>query len=106
MVHRAIGQEQLGFAVEAKTASSLDALSALVDWAPRQAQLSLVHASATGEAEWPPLAMFKALVLGRLVRFIIGRTLWTTASHFVAYETSPAPRGCRSAPPWSGFVRH
>lgn len=63
MVHREIGQEQLGFAVGAKTASSLDALSALVDWAPIQAKLSLVHASAKGEAAWPPLAMFKALLL-------------------------------------------
>lgn len=63
MAHRSIGQEQLGFAVGAKSSSSLDALSDLVDWAPIAAQLSSVHASAKGEAAWPPLAMFKALLL-------------------------------------------
>lgn len=63
MAHRSIGQEQLGFAVGTKAASFLDALSDLVDWAPIAAQLSSVHASAKGEAAWPPLAMFKALLL-------------------------------------------
>jgi len=63
MAHRSIGQERLGFAVAAKARSSLDELSALVDWPSIAVLLSSVHASAKGEQAWPPLAMFKALLL-------------------------------------------
>lgn len=63
MVHRVIGQEQLGLAVASRSISSLDRLSALIDWSPVMALLAPVHASAKGEAAWPPLPMFKALLL-------------------------------------------
>lgn len=63
MAHRSIGQERLGFAVSSRSASSLDDLSRLVDWDEIAGIVGQVHASAKGEAAWPPLAMFKALLL-------------------------------------------
>jgi transposase, IS5 family len=63
MAHRSIGQERLGFAVSSGSASSLDDLSRLIDWDRVAGILWPVHASAKGEPAWPPLAMFKALLL-------------------------------------------
>ena len=63
MAHRFIGQERLGFAVAARSASSLDGLAALIDWNKIAALLGGIHVNAKGEAAWPPLAMFRALLL-------------------------------------------
>ena len=63
MTHRSIGQERLGFAVSSGSASSLDDLSRLIDRDRIADILGQVHASAKGEPAWPPLAMFKALLL-------------------------------------------
>jgi transposase, IS5 family len=43
--------------------SSLDDLRDLIDWAPIERQLSVVSCSAKGEPAWPPLALFKAMLL-------------------------------------------
>ena len=61
MARRRIGQEAL-FATESPR-SSLDAISDLIDWSPIEARLSVVYAAPRGEAGWPPLAMFRALLL-------------------------------------------
>ncbi|HEX5776088.1 MAG TPA: IS5 family transposase [Caulobacteraceae bacterium] len=61
MPRRRIGQEEL-FAAEDR-GSSLDGLLALIDWSEVAERLEVVHASAKGEASWPPLAMFRALLL-------------------------------------------
>ena len=61
MAHRRIGQEAL-FATESPR-SSLDAIADLIDWSPIEARLSVVYAAPRGEAGWPPLAMFRALLL-------------------------------------------
>jgi IS5 family transposase len=63
MAHRSIGQERLGFAVPSGGTSSLDDLSRLINWDRIAGMLGQVHACANGEAAWPPLAMFKALLL-------------------------------------------
>jgi transposase, IS5 family len=63
MAHRSIGQERLGFAVASGSTSSLDDLSRLIDWDTVAVILGQVHASAKGEPAWPPMAMFKALLL-------------------------------------------
>jgi transposase, IS5 family len=63
MTHRRIGQERLGFAASRATGSSLDELSGLIDWHPIAVLLKPIHASAKGEAAWPPLAMFRGLLL-------------------------------------------
>ena len=62
MPRRLIGQESFGFDVEERR-SSLDGLGSLVDWTPIEALLRDVYAAARGEAAWPPLALFKALLL-------------------------------------------
>jgi IS5 family transposase len=61
MPRRRIGQETL-FEDPPKR-SSLDEIAGLIDWAPVEAALDVVHASPRGEASWPPLAMFRALLL-------------------------------------------
>ena len=63
MAYRRIGHERLGFAASPARGSSLDELCGLIDWHPIAALLEPIHASAKGEAAWPPLAMFKALLL-------------------------------------------
>ena len=63
MAHRSIGQERLGFASEARPASSLDGLAGVLDWNEIAGLLGSIHTKAKGEAAWPPLAMFKALLL-------------------------------------------
>ncbi len=63
MAHRFIGQERLGFVSEVRSASSLDGLAGMLDWNEIAAPLGSIHSNAKGEAAWPPLAMFKALLL-------------------------------------------
>lgn len=63
MAHRSIGQERLGFADSARAPSSLNEFSELIDWSAIGALLRSIHASAKEEAPWPPLSMFKALLL-------------------------------------------
>lgn len=62
MARRRIGQESFGFC-ERERRSSLDDLAGLIDWAEIDELLLEVYASAKGEAGWPPLALFKALLL-------------------------------------------
>ena len=63
MAQRSIGQEQFDFAGRGRAASSLDALVALIDWSPVATLLDPLYPAAKGEPAWPPLAMFKALLL-------------------------------------------
>lgn len=61
MPRRRIGQERL-FQEEPKR-SSLDEIADLIDWSPVEAALEVIHAAPRGEASWPPLTMFRALLL-------------------------------------------
>ena len=61
MPRRRIGQETL--LNDAPKRSSLDEIEALIDWVPVEAALNVIHAAPRGEASWPPLAMFRALLL-------------------------------------------
>jgi transposase, IS5 family len=63
MVHRVVGQERLALETRAKAHGTLDELSTLLDWSQVSRLLSPIHASAEGEAAWPPLSMFKALLV-------------------------------------------
>ncbi|MDK4706626.1 IS5 family transposase [Rhizobium sp. CNPSo 4062] len=63
MSRRRIGQEAFGFAVDRGSSSSLDDLSRLIDWAPIEEALSIISCAARGEPAWPPLALFKAVLL-------------------------------------------
>jgi IS5 family transposase len=62
MGRRRIGQERLSIA-SGTARTSLDEISALVDWAAIDRQLAGVYAAAKGEPAWPPLALFRALLL-------------------------------------------
>ena len=63
MAHRLIGQDLMGFARRDRSRSSLDELSELIDWQPVAALLAALYPATKGEPAWPPLAMFKALLL-------------------------------------------
>ncbi len=63
LAHRSIGQEQFGFAGRERSASSLGTLASLIDWRSVGTLLDPLYPAAKGEPAWPPLAMFKALLL-------------------------------------------
>src|ERR671923_2709243 len=63
MAHRRIGKEALRFDAKAARQTSLDELHAVLDFAPAERALAGLYAAAKGEKAWPPLAMFKALLL-------------------------------------------
>jgi transposase, IS5 family len=63
MALRRIGQEVLRFNTNALRETSLDALLALIDFAPAARALASLYPSAMGEKAWPPLSRFKALLL-------------------------------------------
>ncbi len=63
MALRRIGQEAFRFSAKAEGPSSLDNLAALIDWSHAGQVLAGLYPSAKGEKAWPPLALFKALLL-------------------------------------------
>jgi IS5 family transposase len=63
MAHRRIGQETLRFSGTGSGLSSLDRLALLIDWMPVEALLSDIHSATKGEPAWPPLALFKAMLI-------------------------------------------
>jgi IS5 family transposase len=63
MAHRTIGQESLAPDGASRSGAALKRLSSLIDWQPISALLVPLHPSAKGEPAWPPLSMFKALLL-------------------------------------------
>ncbi|PTQ13712.1 hypothetical protein CLG96_00050 [Sphingomonas oleivorans] len=63
MSHRSIGQEKFGFLRQSRSSSSLDEIDALVAWEPVTKLLEALYPATKGEPAWPPLAMFKALLL-------------------------------------------
>lgn len=56
-----IGRE--GLFQETPRRSSPDEIAGLIDRAPVEAALAVIHAAPRGEASWPPPAMFRALLL-------------------------------------------
>ena len=57
------GQEQFGFAGRERVASSLGALVSLIDWNQVAELLDPLYPATKSEPAWPPLAMFRALLL-------------------------------------------
>jgi len=49
--------------VEHAALRELDDVHALLDWTKLEARLMSIHNKAAGEKAWPPLMMFKALLL-------------------------------------------
>ena len=64
MARRRIGQERLGREADrGRRSGSLEEIAGLIDWAEIDRHLVPIYASAKGEQAWPPLALFKALLL-------------------------------------------
>lgn len=63
MGRRRIGQERFGFAVDRGQHSSLNELAKLIDWTSVDSALGVISCAAKGEPAWPPLALFKAMLL-------------------------------------------
>ena len=64
MARRRIGQETFGFVAKRRSRHScLDDLVMLIDWAPVERHLAVVSCAAKGELAWPPLALFKAVLI-------------------------------------------
>ena len=100
MTCRSIGQERFGFNATARSSSSLDKLSELIAWDRIAALLDGLYPESKGEPAWPPLAMFKALLLAvwhDLSDVKLAEALEDRASFGVS-AASRAPRRRRSAP--------
>jgi IS5 family transposase len=63
MAHRRIGQEVFRFGAKAGRETSLDGLGGLINWPVADRILAPLYPAVKGEKAWPPLAMFKALLL-------------------------------------------
>jgi transposase, IS5 family len=64
MARRRIGQETFGFeGGRAGSGSSLERLHGLIAWQVIECQLGGIYSAAKGEPAWPPLALFKALLI-------------------------------------------
>jgi transposase, IS5 family len=96
MPRRRIGQESFGFGAEERS-SQLDALHGLVDWLQLEALLREIYAAQRGEAAWPPLALFKALLLAvwhdlsdvRLAEALDDRSSFRRFCGFSRFEPTP-----------------
>ena len=65
MARRRIGQEQLAVgSTKARGGGVLDETSGLIDWTEIDRCLGGIYTAARGEPAWPPVALFRALLLG------------------------------------------
>lgn len=98
MARRRIGQEQLNLESDHRRQSgSLDEVAALIDWSAIDQVLSPIYASAKGEQAWPPLSLFKALLLAvwydlsdvKLAEAIEDRASFRRFCGFASHEPTP-----------------
>ncbi|GAA0589759.1 IS5 family transposase [Craurococcus roseus] len=97
MARRRIGQEDLIARPEPRAASSLAELAALLDWTEVDRHLAGISAAAKGELGWPPLALFRALLLAtwhdlsdvRLAEALDDRASFRRFCGFAAHEPTP-----------------
>ena len=98
MARRRIGQEVFGFGTgDAGRRSSLGDLAALIDWSVIERQLDAIHSATKGEPAWPPLALFKALLIAvwydlsdvKLAEALDDRTSFRRFCGFSAHEATP-----------------
>lgn len=97
MSHRSIGQEQFGFAQQARSPSVLDEISNLIDWNMIAGVLDPLYPATKGEPAWPPLAMFKAQLLAvwhdlsdvKLTEALDDRASFRRFCDFSGTETTP-----------------
>ena len=98
MAHRRIGQDTLMFSsAGAARQSTLDKLLELIDWTPIERQLRDISCAAKGEPAWPPLALFKAMLIAvwhdlsdvRLAEALDDRASFRRFCGFSAHELTP-----------------
>ena len=98
MARRRIGQEQLwGERAARSIGASLDEVTALVDWAELDELLAGISSSTTGELGWPPLALFRAVLLAtwhdlsdvRLAEALDDRASFRRFCGFSTHEPTP-----------------
>ncbi len=97
MARRRIGQEDLIARPEPRAASSLAELAALLDWAEIDRHMVSISAAVRGELGWPPLALFRGLLLAtwhdlsdvRLADALDDRTSFRRFCGFAAHEPTP-----------------
>jgi IS5 family transposase len=97
MGRRRIGQETLRLSCLTGGVSSLDRLADLIDWTPIEVLLSDIHAAAKGEPAWPPLALFKAMLIAtwydlsdvKLAEALDDRASFRRFCGFSAHEATP-----------------
>lgn len=98
MARRRIGQERLAIGGSTpRGCTSLDEMSALINWAEVDCLLAGISASAKGERGWPPLALFRALLLAmwhdlsdvRLAEALDDRGSFRRFCGFAAHEPTP-----------------
>ncbi len=98
MALRRIGQERLAVGCEpVRGGTSLDEVSRLLDWAELNRLLASISSSTKGEPGWPPLALFRALLLAtwhdlsdvRLAESLDDRASFRRFCGFAAHEATP-----------------
>jgi IS5 family transposase len=63
MARRRTGQEHFIARPEPRSGASLMELAGLIDWSEIDHTLAGISAATKGEAAWPPMALFRALLL-------------------------------------------
>jgi hypothetical protein len=97
MARRRIGQADCIARPEPRAASSLSELGALLDWTGIDGTLAGISAAVKGEPGWPPLALFRALLLAtwhdlsdvRLAEALDDRASFRRFCGFAAHEPAP-----------------
>jgi transposase, IS5 family len=97
MARRRIGQEDLIARPEPRAASSLSELAALLDWSEIDRHLVGISGAAKGELGWPPLALFRGLLLAtwhdlsdiKLADALDDRASFRRFCGFAAHEPTP-----------------
>jgi transposase, IS5 family len=97
MARRRIGQENLIARPEPRAASSLTELAALLDWGEIDRHLICISAATKGELGWPPLALFRGLLLAtwhdlsdiKLAEALDDRASFRRFCGFAAHEPTP-----------------
>lgn len=97
MARRRIGQEDLIARAEPRAALPLLELAALLDWTEMDRRLAGISAGAKGERGWPPLALFRGLLLStwydlsdvKLAEALDDRTSFRRFCGFAAHEPTP-----------------
>lgn len=98
MARRRIGQESFGFGSgRLSRHSPLDALLGLIEWASIEHHLNTISCAAKGEPAWPPIALFKAMLLAmwydfsdvKLAEALEDRSSFRRFCGFSASEATP-----------------